>query len=147
MKFLYKTLFILISLFIITFAREKLYVVTTLSVYADITKQVAGDKVNVDYIVPGDQDAHFVRPKPSYAVKLNKADMFVTTGLDLELWVPSIVDMSKNSKIRSWLAWRRYYLYCKKAWLQYFGPYRHEQQPDSPGTGHRTQGSYCGPAR
>ncbi|MCK5077959.1 MAG: zinc ABC transporter substrate-binding protein [Calditrichia bacterium] len=101
MKFLYKTLFILISLFIITFAREKLYVVTTLSVYADITKQVAGDKVNVDYIVPGDQDAHFVRPKPSYAVKLNKADMFVTTGLDLELWVPSIVDMSKNSKIRS----------------------------------------------
>ncbi len=82
-------------------AEEKINVVTTLSVYADIVKQIGGDKVNVKYIVPGDQDAHFVRPKPSYAVMLSKADMFVTTGLDLELWVPSIVDMSKNPRIRS----------------------------------------------
>ncbi len=82
-------------------AGNKLFVVTTISTYADIAKKIGKDKVEVHYIVQGDQDAHFVRPKPSYAVMLSKADVFVSTGLDLELWVPSLVDMSKNEKIRS----------------------------------------------
>ncbi len=82
-------------------ANDKINVVTTLSTYADIVKKIGGDKVNVEYIVAGDQNAHFVRPKPSFAVLLNKADLFISTGLDLELWVPSLVDMSKNDKIRS----------------------------------------------
>jgi len=83
------------------FAQKKLFVVTTLTTYADIAKKIGGDKIEVHYIVQGDEDAHFVRPKPSYAVMLSKADLFVSTGLDLELWVPSLVDMSKNEKIRS----------------------------------------------
>lgn len=82
-------------------AAGKLNVVTTLSTYADIAQRIGGDKINVNYIVPGNQDAHFVRPKPSYAVLLNKADLFVSTGLDLELWAPTLVDMSKNPNIRS----------------------------------------------
>ncbi len=82
-------------------AADKLQIVTTLSTYADIARRIGGDKVNVRYIVPGNQDAHFVRPKPSYAVLLNKADLFVSTGLDLELWAPTLVDMSKNPNIRS----------------------------------------------
>ncbi len=82
-------------------AAHKLNVVTTLSTYADIAQKIGGDKVEVHYIVPGNQDPHFVRPKPSYAMLLNKADIFVSTGLDLELWVPTLVDMSKNPKIRS----------------------------------------------
>ena len=79
----------------------KLNVVTTLSTYADIAKKIGGEFVDVKYIVEGNQDAHFVRPKPSFAVLLNKADVFVSTGLDLELWAPTLVDMSKNPKIRS----------------------------------------------
>ncbi len=82
-------------------AKDKLFVVTTLSTYADIAKQIGKDKIEVHYIVKGNEDAHFVRPKPSFAVLLNKADVFVSTGLDLELWVPSIVDLSKNERIRS----------------------------------------------
>ena len=101
MKFRYLTLILLLAIIKINFASEKLNVVTTLTTYADIAKQVGGDKIEVKAIVPGDQDAHFVRPKPSYATLLNKADLFVTTGLDLEMWVPSLVDMSKNNNIRS----------------------------------------------
>ena len=82
-------------------AADKINVVTTLSTYANVAKYVGGDKVKVNYIVAGDQDAHFVRPKPSYAMLLSNADLFVSTGLDLELWVPSLVDMSKNDNIRS----------------------------------------------
>jgi len=80
---------------------DKLKVVTTLSTYADIARKIGADKIDVSFIVPGNQDAHFVRPKPSYAVRMNKADLFVSTGLDLELWAPTLVDMSKNPKIRS----------------------------------------------
>jgi ABC-type Zn uptake system ZnuABC Zn-binding protein ZnuA len=85
----------------ILFASDKIQIVTTLSTYAYISEYIGGDKVDVKFIVEGDQDAHFVRPKPSFAVLLSKADLFVSTGLDLELWVPSLVDMSKNNRIRS----------------------------------------------
>jgi zinc/manganese transport system substrate-binding protein len=84
-----------------SFTEDKINVVTTLSTYADIVKCIGKEKVDVQYIVQGDQDAHFVRPKPSFAVLLSEADLFISTGLDLELWVPSLVDMSKNDKIRS----------------------------------------------
>jgi len=95
--------FIFIALWLMqgTLAAKTLNVVTTLSTYADIAQKIGGRYVTVHYIVPGNQDAHFVRPKPSYAVLLNKADIFVSTGLDLELWAPTLVDMSKNPKIRS----------------------------------------------
>ena len=91
----------LIFLSSIIFGKDKIDVVTTLSTYASIAQEIGGDKVETHYIVQGDQDAHFVRPKPSYAVLLSKADLFVSTGLDLELWAPTLVDMSKNNNIRS----------------------------------------------
>ncbi|NOY77328.1 MAG: zinc ABC transporter substrate-binding protein [Calditrichaeota bacterium] len=80
---------------------KKIKVVTTLPDYAYITKYIGRDKVDVTHIVQGDQDAHFVRPKPSFAVLMRHADLFVTTGLDLELWVPSLMDMANNPRIRS----------------------------------------------
>lgn len=75
-------------------------VVTTLSVYAALAREVGGDRVEVTSIASGAEDAHFVKPKPSYALLLKSADLFVTTGLDLELWVPVLVDKSGNRKIR-----------------------------------------------
>jgi len=82
-------------------AQKKLFVVTTLPDYAYIAKYIGGDKVEVAHIVAGNQDAHFARPKPSYAAMLRRADLFVTTGLDLELWVPTLLDMANNPRIRS----------------------------------------------
>ncbi|GAB4168819.1 MAG: zinc ABC transporter substrate-binding protein [Calditrichia bacterium] len=83
------------------FGQQKVHVVTTLSTYADIAKQIGGNHVNVTYLVQGNQNAHFIRPKPSYAKLMASADLFVTTGLDLEIWVPTLVEMSKNPNIRS----------------------------------------------
>jgi zinc/manganese transport system substrate-binding protein len=78
----------------------RLQVVTTLPAYASIAQFVGGDKVEAKSISRGDEDAHFVKPKPSYALMLKDADLFVTTGLDLELWAPVLVDKSGNRKIR-----------------------------------------------
>jgi ABC-type Zn uptake system ZnuABC Zn-binding protein ZnuA len=75
-------------------------VVTTLAPYASIARFIGGDRVTAQSISRGDEDAHFVKPKPSFALMLRDADLFVTTGLDLELWAPVLVDKSGNSKIR-----------------------------------------------
>jgi len=82
-------------------AARKVRVVVTNSAYDSIARYVGGDKVEVSYIVKGYQDPHIVRPKPSLAVTLSKADVFVATGMDLEMWAPSLVDMSNNPRIRS----------------------------------------------
>ncbi|HIE52465.1 MAG TPA: zinc ABC transporter substrate-binding protein [Armatimonadetes bacterium] len=79
---------------------QKLRVVTSLPDYAAIVEEVGGERVGVNYIVQGNQDAHFVKPKPSYSLMLRAADLFVTTGLDLELWAPTLIDRSGNRHIR-----------------------------------------------
>jgi ABC-type Zn uptake system ZnuABC Zn-binding protein ZnuA len=78
-----------------------LHVVTTLPDYASIAESVGGDRISVEAIVRGDQDAHFIRPKPSFATALRDADVFVSTGLDLELWAQTVIDSSGNRRIRS----------------------------------------------
>jgi zinc/manganese transport system substrate-binding protein len=74
-------------------------VVTTLPDLADLVRQVGGDKVTVDFIVRGDQNPHFVEVKPSYMMKLKSADLFVTIGMELEIWAPQIIDGSRNSDL------------------------------------------------
>jgi zinc/manganese transport system substrate-binding protein len=93
----------LILVFLTTdvYAEKILNVVTTLPDYAFFAKEIGGDRVSVVSIVRGDQDAHFIRPKPSFATALRNADVLVATGLDLELWVQTVIDNSGNGKIRS----------------------------------------------
>ncbi len=74
-------------------------VVTTLTVYADLVRAVGGREVEVTSIASPNEDSHFVRPKPSFALELRRADMFVTTGLDLELWAPSVLDRAGNARV------------------------------------------------
>jgi zinc/manganese transport system substrate-binding protein len=74
-------------------------VVTTLSSYAAIARQLGGDRVSVKSIAPPDADPHFIKPKPSYALMLRDADLFVSTGLDLEMWVPALVEKAGNRRI------------------------------------------------
>jgi zinc/manganese transport system substrate-binding protein len=80
-------------------AQEPVQVVTTLPVYADLVRQIGGDAVEASSIASPNEDAHFVRPKPSFALALRKADMFVTTGLDLELWAPALMDRAGNADV------------------------------------------------
>ncbi len=79
----------------------KVNVVTTLPDYGVVAKIIGGDTVNVFSIVQTAEDAHHVRPKPSFVAKVKNADLFVTTGLDLELWVPSLLNRASNPKVRS----------------------------------------------
>jgi len=100
-----KTVFIvgLALVFSVTnlYAKTNLNVVTTLPDYAFFARFIGGDRVSVKAIVRGDQDAHFIRPKPSFATAMRNADVLVATGLDLELWLQTVIDSSGNGRIRS----------------------------------------------
>ncbi len=82
-------------------AQHKIQVVATLSTYGDIAKYIGGERVEVKSIVKGNEDPHYVKPKPTYAMWLAQADLFIETGLDLELWAPALIDKSGNPRIRS----------------------------------------------
>ncbi len=79
---------------------KKITVVTTSTDLKSITEYIGGDKVKVENITKGYQDPHIVDPKPSYMLKLNKADLFVKVGLDLELWAQLLEDGARNPHIR-----------------------------------------------
>jgi len=81
------------------FTADKIKIVTTFSDYAAIVKELAGDLVEIESLSYGDQDPHFVAPKPSLALKLKAADMLVYSGMDLEMWLTTLQDKARNRNV------------------------------------------------
>src|SRR5216684_5371717 len=82
-------------------AADKLNVITATQDLASIAAEVGGDRITVESIAKGYQDPHFVEPKPSFLLKLRKADLLLVVGLDLEIgWLPPLITQSGNSKIQ-----------------------------------------------
>ncbi|MGH7599463.1 MAG: metal ABC transporter substrate-binding protein [bacterium] len=99
-NFMRSIIILLLAISAAAFAADKLKIVTTLPDFADIAQQIGGDRIEAFAIAKGYQDPHFVDPKPSYIIKLQKADMFVHAGLDLEAgWVPPLLEGARNAKI------------------------------------------------
>jgi len=68
---------------------------------ASLASEVGGDKVKVDFIGRGYQDPHFVEAKPSFILKLARADLLVVVGRELEIgWLPPLILQSRNGKIQ-----------------------------------------------
>lgn len=82
-------------------AASKLNVVTATEDLAAISREIGGDRVSVDSIAKGYQDPHFVESKPSFLLKLQKADLLEVVGLQLEIgWLPPLQTNSRNSKVQ-----------------------------------------------
>src|SRR3954462_3017215 len=82
-------------------AQGKLNVVTTTEDLAAIVREVGGDRVTVESIARGYQDPHFVEAKPSFILKLQKADLLVVVGRELEIgWLPPLIQQSRNAKVQ-----------------------------------------------
>jgi len=82
-------------------AQNKLNVITTTEDLAAIAREVGGDHITVDSIAKGFQDPHFVEAKPSFILKLQKADLLILVGRDLEIgWLPPLIQQSRNRKVQ-----------------------------------------------
>jgi zinc/manganese transport system substrate-binding protein len=95
------TVFLMLSASGAASAEEPLRVVTTIETFADLARRVGGDKVQVETLSHGYQDPHFVEAKPNLMVALNRADLLVRVGLELEIgWLPPLVLGSRNEKLQ-----------------------------------------------
>jgi len=100
-----KKLILLAAFVFAVFTTEQAFaainVITSTEDLASIVKEVGGDKVAVESLAKGYQDPHFVEAKPSFILKLNKADLLVAVGRELEIgWLPPLITQSRNPKIQ-----------------------------------------------
>ncbi len=83
-----------------TAAAEKIKVVATIPDLADMTRNIGGDLVDVSSLATGVEDIHAVPMKPSFAVRLNRADVVVLLGLEAEhAFLPGLLEAARNPKI------------------------------------------------
>jgi ABC-type Zn uptake system ZnuABC Zn-binding protein ZnuA len=80
-------------------AWAKLRVVASLPLYAELVRQVGGEEVKVFSVAKELQDPHFIQPTPWIVTRLARADLFVTTGLDLELWSGPLLEAAANRRV------------------------------------------------
>ena len=85
----------------LAFAQGPLKVITTTEDLASIAREIGGDRITVESLARGYQDPHFVEAKPSFILKLQKADLLVAVGRDLEIgWLPPLIQQSRNARIQ-----------------------------------------------
>jgi zinc/manganese transport system substrate-binding protein len=82
-------------------AQSKLNVITTTEDLASIGREVGGDRITIESIAKGYQDPHYVEAKPSFILKLQRADLLVVVGRELEIgWLPPLIQQSRNNRIQ-----------------------------------------------
>ncbi len=83
-------------------ARADLKVATSLSDLASVAQFVGGKHVSAQSLCRGDEDPHFVPAKPSLMKAIQHADVYVSTGLELDSgWLPLVLPGSRNPKIQA----------------------------------------------
>lgn len=81
-------------------ASAALHVVATTPEYGAIAAAIGKDRVVVASLAKATEDPHFVDAKPSHLVTLNRADVLIEGGADLEAgWLPPLLDGARNSNI------------------------------------------------
>lgn len=73
-------------------AEEKLKVVTTFTVIADMAQQVAGDAAEVVSVTRPGAEIHGYEPTPQDLVRAMDADLILWNGLNLELWFAGFLE-------------------------------------------------------
>ncbi len=78
----------------------RLNVVATTPDLGALARAIGGDAVDVKVLAKPTEDPHFVDAKPSHIVTLNRADVLIEGGAELELgWLPPLLESARNSKI------------------------------------------------
>jgi len=81
-------------------AARPLNVVATTPDLAALARAIGGDAVDVKALAKPTEDPHFVDAKPSHILTLNRADMLIDGGAELEMgWLPALLESARNTKL------------------------------------------------
>lgn len=75
---------------------DKAVVYTSFNAMYQITKEIAGDKADVECLMPSGAEPHDWEPSAGDIVKLQKADIFVYSNDDMETWVSDVLNSAKS---------------------------------------------------
>src|SRR5229473_3303506 len=99
--------FVLVSLSVMllllachTGADAKIRVVATIPDLADMARNIGGDLLEIKSLATGIEDIHAVPMKPSFALLLNRADILLLMGLEVEhAFLPALLEAARNPKL------------------------------------------------
>jgi zinc/manganese transport system substrate-binding protein len=80
-------------------AAEKIRVVATTTDLKSLTEAVGGDLIEVDALARGNQNPHDLEVRPSLMIKVRRADLLITNGLELDQWANVVVEGANNPKV------------------------------------------------
>ncbi len=84
-----------------TSASAEIRIVATLPDLAALAAAVAGPHASVTALAAPTEDPHYVDPRPSLILPLNRADLLVLNGLELEIgWLPRLLTTARNARIQ-----------------------------------------------
>lgn len=78
---------------------KKIKVIASMYPMYDFAKKIAGDKADVENIIPTGAQAHGWEPSASDIAKLEEADMFIYNGAGMELWADKVLDTLTNKDL------------------------------------------------
>lgn len=76
------------------FSQDKIQILSSASMFADMAQVIGGDKVVTRSIVPIGGDPHIYSPSPSDVSKVLSADIILVNGLTFEGWIKKLIDNS-----------------------------------------------------
>ena len=76
---------------------NKITIVATLFPQYDFARQIAGDKANIELILPPGVESHTFDPSPSDIITIHNSDVFLYTGSNMETWANNIIESLPDS--------------------------------------------------
>ncbi len=100
----YSSFLIITSIFLLTTsgmtADKPLEICVTVPDAAALVQEIGGERVKVTTFARGPEDPHYIEARPSFVRALADADLFIQTGLELEIgWAPVLLKNARNEKV------------------------------------------------